>query len=470
MGAILICAAAAAAPLPLSSAAADTAEREIALALETDFALIGGDAVRIWARPFLYKEQTYVPFEAVVKSLSVEYEYDDEQNIVSAQNGWHRYVMGLSSPEAMTFDGVLFVPMRQMCADLGFYVFWDDGLIIVSAEENEYDAEYSREIKYKLCFEGYSDKYYYPRQIVDPRVTYSYDRMLEDISFLEHTYPELISSFSIGKSVEGRDITAFTLGKGEKRAIICASMHAREYIATNFIMYMADLYALGYVNNEIVDGRGVRDALDSVTLVIIPMVNPDGINLAQNGYDSVKNAEYVSSLPANVYGSKGWKANVNGVDLNNNFDVLWSPKGSGPAYAGYGGPAAASEPETLAMQNYIMETDFEVFASLHTQGQVVYWMDPNCDQALYGKFKPYVDRLCREIGFNEMPSTGAKGSSGYMADYVRYYKKKMAMTIELCPYLGEYPYPESDFDKIAAPVLSLGLILADICLDLAAEE
>ena len=286
--------------------------------------------------------------------------------------------------------------------------------------------------------------------------------MNSDIAFLQKMYPDLISVFSIGKTTEGRDMTAFTLGKGDKNIILCGAMHAREYISSVFLMYMADTYALAYTNNESRDGYNFREALDSVKFIIVPMVNPDGINLVQNGYESTKNPDYIRSLPTNEYGYRGWKATANGVDLNNNFDVLWYSKGGSPSFGGYSGAYAASEPETRAMQDLINNTNFEIFASFHSQGQVIYWMDPNCNQDLIGKFNPYIDRICSETGFEKMPSDGDYGYSGYMTDYVRYYKEKMAMTIELCPYTGDYPYPESDFDTVAYPVRNIGLIFADI--------
>lgn len=252
------------------------------------------------------------------------------------------------------------------------------------------------------------------------------------------------------------------MGKGDKKIVLCGSMHAREHIATNFLMYLADSYAYSYATGGERDGYSFRQALDNVTFIIVPMVNPDGINLVQNGFDSTQNPDYVKGLPQNSYGSKGWKATVNGVDLNNNFDFLWQPKGSGPAYAGYGGAYAACEPETQAMQNLINDTDFCAFVSFHSQGQVVYWMDPNCDQSLADKFEPFVNRICAETGFEKMPSDGDLGVSGYMTDYVRYYKRAMALTIELCPYIGDYPYPERDFDTVAYPMRNIGLILADM--------
>ena len=443
-----------------------TDENTVILALETDKIIHNGEIKRVWARPFLYKGKTYVPLDVIAEALSAEVQFSESDRVVKAVRGWHAYAISLSSDDAHIYNDILFVPLRQMCDDLGYNIFWDSGLIAISLDDTSYTPEQTAIHKQSLEYSGYSDKYYVPRNFVNPYVTYTYEQMCSDIDYLANTYPDLVSVFSIGKSSEGRDIMGFTLGKGYKKVVMCASMHAREYISTNFLMYMADSYALGYVNNEIRDKYSIRQALDNVTLVIIPMVNPDGINLAQHGYESTQNAEYLSSLKSNYFGYRGWKANTNGVDLNNNFDIMWYSKGGKPSFSGYSGPYAASEPETQAMQNFIINNDYEIFASFHTQGQVLYWMDPNCDQSLKKKFSPYIDRICNEIGFTKMPSDGSVGYSGYMTDYVRYYKKKMAMTIELCPYVGDYPYPESDFDRIAYPVRNIGLILADISTQL----
>ena len=441
------------------------ASDEIMLALETDLMIKNGAVSRTWARPFLYHGTTYAPLNIIADALAAEMWIDESENMVKAAKGWHTFAISLDSEDLKVYGDIMFVPLRSMCTDLGCFVFWDSGLISISSEEKQYTPEQVAELKQKLNYVGYNDKYYVPKNIVNPYVTYTYDQMLEDVDYLANAYPELIKPYSLGKSSEGREIIAFDLGKGSKKVVMCAAMHAREHIVTNFIMYMADSYALGYENSETRDNYNIRALLDNVTLTIIPMVNPDGINLVQHGYESTKDPEYVSGMKTNSYGYKGWKANINGVDLNNNFDYLWHPKGSQPSYAGYGGPYAASEAETQVMRKFIDETDFDIFASLHTQGQVVYWMDPNCDQSLKTKFKPLVDRICYETGFTEMPSDGTIGLSGYMTDYIRGCKQKMAMTIELCPYIGPYPYPESDFDKVAYPVRNLGLILADICLN-----
>lgn len=437
-------------------------QTKLMYAVGSQLMCVNDEVINMWERPFVYEETTFVPLRNAVENIGGEVEYVHESRMIYARYKDNTYSISLYDESIRVYNGVSFVPVRVLCETLGMHVAWNSGIVEVSDTDTDIsddDAQYYKEI---LGFTGYTDAFFTPRSVVNPYVTYTYDQMNADISLLSKIYPDLIDVFSIGKTTEGRDMTAFTLGKGDTKIILCASMHAREYIATNFVMHMADEYALAYANGEERDGYSFREALDNVTFIIVPMVNPDGINLVQNGYDSTKNPDFVKELSTNSYGYRGWKATVNGVDLNNNFDLLWHKTTSKPAYAGYAGDYAASEPETRAMQDLINNTDFKIFASFHSQGEVVYWMDPNCNQELFGKFSPHINRICSETGFMKMPSDGTLGYSGYMTDYVRYNKEAMAMTIELCPYIGDYPYPESDFDTVAYPMRNIGLILADI--------
>ena len=72
-----------------------------------------------------------------------------------------------------------------------------------------------------------------------------------------------------------------------------------------------------------------------------------------------------------------WKANINGVDLNDQFPAEWelerarNPKTPGPR--DYGGERPLSEPESIAMAGLTVESDFARVLAFHTQGQVIYW-------------------------------------------------------------------------------------------------
>ena len=110
--------------------------------------------------------------------------------------------------------------------------------------------------------------------LVNPYVTYTYEQMLEDIAQLEVKYPNLITSYSIGKSVEGRELRAFNFGRGKREVLLVSTMHACEHFCTNFLMYMADQYCIGYARNSEYQGVSYREILDNVKFIVVPMLNP----------------------------------------------------------------------------------------------------------------------------------------------------------------------------------------------------
>ena len=441
-------------------------------AVESELAFNGDIVYNMYVRPFVYDGSSYIPLRDAVESMGGEVSYSGETNSVTCSYNGRSFEVGMTDKRVRVYDDVSFIKIRDIGEALGMVIEWYDGLIVVSEAEMPLTDEEVLRYKDRLWYEGYEDKYLSEAHyVVDPYQVYSYEQMQSDIRELERMHPQLITSYSIGKSVEGRDITAFDFGKGDRRIIMCGAMHAREYIATIFLMYLADRYAYGYLMDEYLDGYSIRTALDEVTFTFIPMMNPDGTNIVQNGFDAAQDPEAVASMPTTEWGGEerweSWKANANGVDLNRNYPIDWGPTGyTQPSSAGYAGPYENSEPETQAMVKLIDETDFSILASFHSQGEVIYWMDTICGYDLVEKFSPYIDRICDETGYLKMPATSDGSPHGFLTDYVRCAKRKMAMTIELCEYVGNYPYPEYDFDNVRGPIDKIGVILADISREL----
>jgi g-D-glutamyl-meso-diaminopimelate peptidase len=108
------------------------------------------------------------------------------------------------------------------------------------------------------------------------------------------------------------------------------------------------------------------------------MVNPDGVELVQEGIDP-DNPYYDLVLEANG-GSldfRPWAANIRGVDLNNQFPADWEREAArgetGPAPRNYSGPSPLSEPEAQAMADFTREHDFRLVIAWHAQGEEIYW-------------------------------------------------------------------------------------------------
>ncbi len=356
-------------------------------------------------------------------------------------------------------DTKIFVSLRELCELAGCSITYNDGFITVG---NQY--EFNREIFGDINTYGFDAyiKSAYPLKneyVVYPYQKYSYENMMDDAKKLEHIYPDLVKTSSIGKSVEGRDLLLIEFGKGTNKIFVCGTHHAREYIATTYLMYALDRYAYAYRNGSMWGRYSPKDILDNITFCIVPMVNPDGVNLVQNGINATKNPTEIASMgiyEGKIYGYSAWKANVHGVDLNWNYDKDWSleknknERGS----SGFNGDSPNTEPETIAVSKYVDNNVFDAYMSFHTQGEVFYWAE-NDESPTYIN-----EAIKRDTGFDEYKES-ATGVGGSFFDYVYRKYNKPTITVELCPYVGNYPYPDKKFDTAWTPAKNVMLIVGN---------
>lgn len=308
---------------------------------------------------------------------------------------------------------------------------------------------------------------------VDPYHEYSYENILEDAEELQEMYPELIRLKSIGKTVEGRDITLIELGNGSRKVFLSGATHAREYISTAYLMYMIDRYAYAYSTHGTFGEYNIVEILNNVTFCIVPMVNPDGVNLVQNGIYSVKNYDAVSKITMNHsdrFGFYSWKANINGVDLNRNYPNNWyvDRPVTSPASSLFKGYSPLSEPETKAIMDYLNSNMCWAYLSFHSQGEGVYgWNDGNA--GYYPQLNSMVSRILKASGFKKLTDT-ADTDYGTFGDTVRETFLKPTLTIELCKYVGSYPYPNEDFDNVWMPAKCICLIVAEEVMKMQSQD
>ena len=159
----------------------------------------------------------------------------------------------------------------------------------------------------------------------------------------------------IGNSLFGTPLYCF--GSLTPEMVIFGGIHAREVASIELALRVCELIA---ENNK------------SVDVALVPLVNPDGLALYLN--DSLTKGKLSKEL-ANNFNPVIWKANGRGVDLNLNFDAAWATGKDNvfaPAPFGYVGQCPFSEPETIAVRDYLEKvTPKEVWA-LHSRGEVVY--------------------------------------------------------------------------------------------------
>lgn len=161
--------------------------------------------------------------------------------------------------------------------------------------------------------------------IVPNNISYSYSILQINLDTLRRIYPFL--EFGIaGYSVLGNSIPYVRIGRGSKEVFYSASIHANEWITSPVLMkFLAD-YCYCYQNNLNIYNISARELYDSTSIYIIPMVNPDGVNLVTGeiprNSPSYLYAQNIARRYPSVPFPSGWKANIRGVDFSN-FQLIF---------------------------------------------------------------------------------------------------------------------------------------------------
>lgn len=285
---------------------------------------------------------------------------------------------------------------------------------------------------------------------------YTYESMLEDLASLMDIYP-FIHQQTIGTSVLGKDIIELQIGTGSRQKHINGSFHANEWITTPVIMMFLNEYALSLTNNQPIRGLQILPLFEQNLLSLVPMVNPDGVNLVLNGADAAgPMEEFVLSLNDGNTDFSGWKANINGVDLNNQYPALWevdaARKPDSPQPRDFPGYQPLTEPEAIAMANLARERIFDILNAFHTQGEEIYW-------GFQGLEPPYAETIVQEYsrvsGYEAVRYVDS--FSGYKDWFIQEFQRP-GFTVELGT--GVNPLPIGQFDEIYQE--TLGIMLATL--------
>ena len=147
----------------------------------------------------------------------------------------------------------------------------------------------------------------------------------------------------LGYSVKGKPIYYFAVKKtAYPKMIFTYAIHAREYVTA----YLA-----------IKQIKRFYSRAKYGTAYFIPLVNPDGVEIAENT-------------------DRLYKANGRGVDLNVNFDARWGTGEKNVFVSGaenFIGGKPFSEPETMALRDFTLLVNPDITFSYHSKGEEIYW-------------------------------------------------------------------------------------------------
>jgi carboxypeptidase T len=197
---------------------------------------------------------------------------------------------------------------------------------------------------------------------------------------------------------EGREVHALRIGKGASIVVILGGVHAREWAPPDALLSFAEALVGAYAGggslehpewaDETADlpityaawsvpAADVKRLVDGVTLVLVPLVNPDGRDFTLAGRDDLHFMWRKNRRPAAPRHPGPWCV---GVDLNRNYDIAWDFERYYTAEAAsqvqsskqtcdpqiFIGPSAASEPETQNMQALVERLRPSHFMDVHS--------------------------------------------------------------------------------------------------------
>jgi carboxypeptidase T len=292
------------------------------------------------------------------------------------------------------FDDPANIPYLQSILDYDHSEITKDNSLIVFVNEVEYSRLLLTNFKHEVLIENWEEYFktipdITPEEFEAQRMlssskynvsgftlgslkgNYTLSEVIAKLDTLRLLYPNLISAkSSIGTSVEGRPIYMVKISdnpdinENEPQVLYTGMHHAREPVSM-----MQMFYFMYYLLENYDTDPSVKFLVDNRELYFIPVVNPDG---------------YEWNRTQSPAGGGMWRKNRKnngdgtfGVDLNRNYGPMayWnSPLGgssTSPSSDTYRGTAPFSEPELVALRDFIGTKNFKNVLNYHTYSNLL---------------------------------------------------------------------------------------------------
>lgn len=256
----------------------------------------------------------------------------------------------------------------------------------------------------------------------------------------------------------GREVEALRLGCGPNKVLLTAGHHANESITSLLLWRFLEDYCRCLLKNGQLYGFSCRKLFQRSTVYLIPLVNPDGADLTAGmaSDEELRQARDLWASQPEIPFPRGWKANLQGVDLNLNYPARWEQaaaiKRTLPGPRDYPGRYPLDQPETEALAAYTRRICPDVMAAWHTQGGEIYAADP--DGSLRAE---ELSRLMARVSGYVLADPPAESSNAGFRDWFLQEFSGAAFTIEAGR--GENPLPLSGLPRLYEENLPLFALL-----------
>lgn len=289
--------------------------------------------------------------------------------------------------------------------------------------------------------------------IVKTNVPMTYELSDRTILELVKTYPFLRTEL-LTETAFGRKIRTLVIGRGKRKVIYSAAHHANEWITTPVLLKFAEELAEAIEKGGEIFGVDANMLAEAVTIYMVPMVNPDGVDLVTGaikpGEGQYETARVLAENYPNIPFPDGWKANLLGVDLNLQYPAGWlrareikfSQGYTRPGPRDYVGRSPLSQKESRALAGYTEYINPDLVLAYHAQGKEIYWQFDGIEV-------PGAEELGRRLaevsGYTLTEPAEVSSYAGYKDWFIKMFRKP-GYTIEVGS--GVNPLPLAQFDEI----------------------
>lgn len=213
---------------------------------------------------------------------------------------------------------------------------------------------------------------------------------------IEPEIVKLIERKVIGKSVEGRDIEAYIYGTGPTHLMFVGGIHGGYEWNSVVLLYQF----MDYLKEN-------PDAIPkNITVAVIPSANPDGVYRVIRKEGRFE----IGDVPTLDQVSGTGRFNAHEVDLNRNFDCKWKPKSTWKGKVVSAGTSAFSEPETVAIRDFVSTYAPAGAIFWHSKANAVYASE--CEYGILPKTLDIMNVYSQASGYGAIKTFDAYEVSG----------------------------------------------------------
>ncbi len=278
--------------------------------------------------------------------------------------------------------------------------------------------------------------------------SYSYESIAKEMNRLAREYKTWMECLVIGESHDGRAILMSRVGHGDKTLFCTAGVHGREIINPVILVKMIEEYARAYEDGILLDGQyDVRQLLQKYSICFIPLVNPDGYEIALHGFSAIRNPILRQAQRIRRLDWRSWKFNARGVDINRNFPCQSYVRQSYYEYP-------ASENETIALMEAFGRYPSVGYLDFHSRGKVIYYYRKAMGED-YNQSSQRLASHIRDVSRYSLGSEEDEFLTGAGGNTVHYYSENFhapAITVETVEEDADFPlksaYQESTYSEV----------------------